>query len=88
MLFQKCIYSINLTAGNCKELNVSFYSTRDYDIVDENIPYDLICKQGVYKLGRKTRHVAEKHGTAYYKQQEKNMKITGHNWKLFWWLVD
>ena len=88
MLLQKCIYSVNLTAGNCKERNVSFYSTRDYDIVDENIPYDLIFKQGVYKLGRKTRHVAEKHGTAYYKQQEKNMKITGHNWKLFWWLVD
>lgn len=83
MLLQKCIYSINLTAGNCEELNVSFYSTRDYDIVDENFPYDLIDIQGVYKLGRKTRHVAEKHGTTYYKQQEKNMKIIRLNWKLF-----
>ena len=37
-------------------------------MVDENIPLDL---QGVYKLGRKTRHVAEKHDTACYKQQER-----------------
>lgn len=37
-------------------------------MVDENIPLDL---QGVCKLGRKTRHVAEKHDTACYKQQEK-----------------
>ena len=50
---------------------MSFCSTRDYAIVDENIPYDLICKQGAYKLGRKTRDVAENHGTTYYKQQEK-----------------